>query len=322
MVRLLGQLVQDAAGDFYGVTTGLDADSRSSKKGGDHFKIDQAGDFTTVYRFCMQGGTNCPMVALGLLSCSLRMGHFYGTNQNGGAYYDGTLFQLNPTGSLKTLVSFDAANDGPTDIAFGGNGSFYGPSTYSGEYGYGTISSVTASPALPSPVQVSLSESNVASGMPVTLTWKSLQRVFCDAAAVLLTFVENNAAGSGIWTGLQTGELVDGVYNGSAVITPTETGVYFYVLTCGGSESGYSGALYVNGGKILTSTQLLTTSPVTIGSPVTLKVLHQPLNNPLGRLPVQSRSASTAWFWVRCPYPTALRASILGPRVFPLTLTC
>src|SRR5437762_2489088 len=94
-------LVQGSDGNFYG-TTGL---------GGEHylgtaFKIDPAGNLTTMHSFSGSAGEGVDPLA-GLVQAS--DGNFYGTTALGGAHYVGTLFKITPAGSLTTLYSLSGS---------------------------------------------------------------------------------------------------------------------------------------------------------------------------------------------------------------------
>lgn len=70
-------------------------------------------------------------------------GNFYGTTAAGGAYGDGTIFQLTPGGIVTNLVSFNGTNgNGPRDALLSGlDGNLYG-TTY-GSNSFGTVFQVT-----------------------------------------------------------------------------------------------------------------------------------------------------------------------------------
>lgn len=136
-------LVQGVNGDFYGTSYG------SSGIGyGSVFEVSTTGTVRTLYTFCSK--TNCsdggnPMAPL-LLAKDL---NFYGTTTSGGAYGKGTIFKLTAAGQFTTLYSFCKQTDCTDGVnAVGGltqgtNGLLYGTSAYGGEYGEGTIFSIT-----------------------------------------------------------------------------------------------------------------------------------------------------------------------------------
>ncbi len=107
---------------------------------------------TTLYSF---GGSDGSGPWAGLIQAT--DGNFYGTTTQGGAYGDGTVFKITPSGALTTLHSF-AGSDGSSPYAGliqGTDGNFYGTTYYGGAatwcYGYagcGTIFRITPSGTL------------------------------------------------------------------------------------------------------------------------------------------------------------------------------
>ncbi|MGD0134516.1 MAG: choice-of-anchor tandem repeat GloVer-containing protein, partial [Bryobacteraceae bacterium] len=88
------ELVQATNGDLYGTTT-----TGGANGGGTIFKIAPGGTLTTLYNFCSQ--TNCTdgqSPYAGLVQAT--NGYLYGTTTAGGANGDGTIFQMNPGGTL------------------------------------------------------------------------------------------------------------------------------------------------------------------------------------------------------------------------------
>jgi uncharacterized repeat protein (TIGR03803 family) len=90
-------VIQDAAGNLYGTTSGGGANG-----GGTVFELDSTGQETVLYSFCSAGGANCTdgfQPWAGLMRDAA--GDLYGTTYLGGAdyYYAGTVFKLTP-GSL------------------------------------------------------------------------------------------------------------------------------------------------------------------------------------------------------------------------------
>jgi uncharacterized repeat protein (TIGR03803 family) len=107
--------------------------------------------FTTLYSFCTK--TNCtdgvdPFAGL----VQGTDGKFYGITEGGGAYGFGTVFKINPDGTLTTLHSFcSLINNGSCvdgSLAFatlvqGTDGSFYGATWSGGTNNWGTVFSIT-----------------------------------------------------------------------------------------------------------------------------------------------------------------------------------
>jgi uncharacterized repeat protein (TIGR03803 family) len=122
----VGSLVEGNDGDFYGVTTGNQAQEGMF---GSVFQVTPAGVLTTLH--ALNGSTDGAYPAAGLAFGS--DGNFYGTTQVGGG---GTLFQVTPAGGFSVLFNFDTAegNDGyvPTNLVQHTNGLFYGVTTSGG----------------------------------------------------------------------------------------------------------------------------------------------------------------------------------------------
>jgi uncharacterized repeat protein (TIGR03803 family) len=244
-----GGLVQGPDGNFYGSTAYGGGTHGGVSGGGTIFKITPTGTLTTLIDgfFCVQLGCS-PQDTLTLGSD----GNFYSTFGAGGpvSYPErgGTAFQVTPSGAFTLLYAFCGLADCEDgQLPYGGliqgsDGKFYGTaSSRSVLNGYqtGVVYQLAPASGMAAPVQLSLSASNVALSTPVTLNWKVLN-AFSMTMQQCYAFVQNNATGAGTWTGLQTGTLSNGVYSGSATITPTANGTYTYVLTCGGIESGFA----------------------------------------------------------------------------------
>jgi len=88
-----GGLIQSSDGNLYGTTTegGANGD-------GTIFKITSSSTLTTLYTFCSQGGcTDGANPYAGLVQAT--DGNLYGTTYNGGAYNNGTVFEISPSGT-------------------------------------------------------------------------------------------------------------------------------------------------------------------------------------------------------------------------------
>ena len=182
-----GPMIEGNDGNLYGTTF----------YGGEYgegtaFMVTPAGALTTLYQFCSQ--SQCidgewPNEGMALGSD----GYFYGTTELGGDAYEneqgqiagaGTLFRLVANGTnpadLTTLFNFCNNNDcsgGDEPMAGlvqGSDGNFYGTTGLGGTEGDGVIYKLAITPALPPPVQVSLSASQVMPGRPVTASLKVL----------------------------------------------------------------------------------------------------------------------------------------------------
>ncbi len=101
-----------------------------------------AGKYKILYNF--SGGTDGGAPDAGLILDA--SGNLYGTTQIGGAYGDGTVFELtkNSNGSWteSVLYSFAGGSDGATPVdyvTFDANGNLYGTTQYGGDYSAGTV---------------------------------------------------------------------------------------------------------------------------------------------------------------------------------------
>ncbi len=77
-------------------------------------------------------------------------GNFYGTTEDGGANYVGTVFKITPSGTLTTLYSF-AGSDGANPqagLVQGSDDNFYGTAISGGANNEGTVFKVTPSGTL------------------------------------------------------------------------------------------------------------------------------------------------------------------------------
>ena len=134
-------LVQGTDGNFYGTTT-----VEGSSGGGTLFSINSSGStYTQLHSFAGATGS----YATGALVQGTD-GTFYGTTQGGGAHGDGTVFNINSSGSTYTVLRSFAGGttDGSTPYAGlveGTDGNFYGTTYSGGANNYGTVFSINAS---------------------------------------------------------------------------------------------------------------------------------------------------------------------------------
>jgi uncharacterized repeat protein (TIGR03803 family) len=123
-----GGVVQGADGSFYGMTS-----TGGTTNNGTVFKITTAGSLIMLYNFCSQASCTDGATPYGAL-IQAADGNFYGTTSAGGNKNFGTIFKINSTGTLKTLVNFHCSNascsDGifPTSLIQATDGNFYGTS--------------------------------------------------------------------------------------------------------------------------------------------------------------------------------------------------
>jgi uncharacterized repeat protein (TIGR03803 family) len=118
-------LVEGSDGNFYGATG-----QGATNSDGTVFQITPSGTLTTLYRFCSLANCVDGQYPAGLIQAT--NGNLYGTTNSGGTQNRGTVFQLTPSGTLKTLHNFcSSANcaDGNgygSYLIQGRDGNFYG----------------------------------------------------------------------------------------------------------------------------------------------------------------------------------------------------
>ncbi len=193
---------------------------------------------------------------------------------------------------FSTLYSFAGASDGAIPIASltkASDGSLYGSNVLYGAGTWGVFFKFAPSPALPPPVQLALSAQNVPAGSPVTLNWKVLN-AFSLTMQQCYAFVQGGSTAAGAWTGLQPGTYSDGVFAGSATLTPAAEGTYTYALTCGGTESGFA--------------------TLTVGAPVPLVISTAALSDGTVSIPYSSALAATGGV---PPYTWSITSGNLPP---------
>jgi len=125
-------LIQAEDGNFYGTTQvgGTYGD-------GTIFKVDSAGNVTTLHEFDGSDGANpiAPVV-------QANDGNFYGTTDWGGDYDEGAFFRIDSSGNFESLYSFTGGDDGG-DVAGGliqaTDGYLYGTTFHGGTYAGGTV---------------------------------------------------------------------------------------------------------------------------------------------------------------------------------------
>lgn len=135
-----GGLVYGADGQLYG-TTERGGDG-SGAGNGVAYKVNSAsGAYTLLAAF---GGSTTGSTPTGKLLLA-NDGNFYGTTTGGGTDGRGTIFQMQPDGTLTTVYTFtqlNAQNTGsvPTDgLVAAANGYLYGTTSAGGASGYGTV---------------------------------------------------------------------------------------------------------------------------------------------------------------------------------------
>jgi uncharacterized repeat protein (TIGR03803 family) len=133
-------LVQGSDGNFYGTTALSGAHAK-----GTVFKIDTTGSLTTLHSFSGSPGDGAVPVA-GLVQGS--DGNFYGTTASGGAFFQGTVFRMTPSGAITVLHSFNSfSSEGAVPVAGlvqASDGNFYGTTALGGQHFQGTVFRIDA----------------------------------------------------------------------------------------------------------------------------------------------------------------------------------
>ncbi len=136
------RLVQGRDGNYYGTT-----DNGGASNVGTVFRMTPSGVLTTLVEFTSYGASNKGSHPSRLVQG--RDGNFYGTTINGGTNNSGTIFKVTPGGILTTLVNFDANGVGikgslpQSGLVLGGDGNFYGTTSYGGISNKGTVFRMT-----------------------------------------------------------------------------------------------------------------------------------------------------------------------------------
>jgi uncharacterized repeat protein (TIGR03803 family) len=135
-------LVEDAAGDLYGVTN-----EGGTANFGTVFKLEASGKETILHNFSgpPDGGGDGASPSAGLIRDAV--GNLYGVTGGGGAYGAGTVFELDTDGEETLLYSFTGGSDGggpDSVLIFDPNGNLYGTtkgggSSYVCDGGCGTV---------------------------------------------------------------------------------------------------------------------------------------------------------------------------------------
>jgi uncharacterized repeat protein (TIGR03803 family) len=123
-------LVRDAAGNLYGSAVG---------GVGAIFKVAANGQTSVLYSF--KGGSD-GAGPVGLDLALDRMGNLYGTTGNGGAYAEGTIFKVAPSGKETRLYNFTGGTDGWYPVAGvvrDSSGNLYGTAQGGGAENMGVV---------------------------------------------------------------------------------------------------------------------------------------------------------------------------------------
>ncbi len=130
-----GCLVRDSAGNLYGTTTAGGANSL-----GTVFKVTSSGTESVLYSFATIPDGDNPIDGMIMDSA----GNLYGTTYGGGAYGQGTVFEITSAGSESVLYSFGAASNDGSSPYYGSlfrdsSGNLYGTTVGGGANGIGTV---------------------------------------------------------------------------------------------------------------------------------------------------------------------------------------
>jgi len=129
-------LVSNKAGDWYGTTANTYCNYSYV---GTIFEIDSAGKYTLLHSF---SGWDGAYPGSGHLTIDLA-GNLYGVTTSGGAYGEGTLYELSAKGKFSVLYSFKGGTSdgcGPWgSVVRDDSGNFYGTTYGCGSKDYGTV---------------------------------------------------------------------------------------------------------------------------------------------------------------------------------------
>jgi uncharacterized repeat protein (TIGR03803 family) len=132
-------LVQGSDGSFYGTTYYGGATTN-----GTVFRISPSGNDKLLYSFSPAPNDGCNPVGRLVQGGD---GNFYGTTENGGTNYSGTVFQITPGGSETIFYTFHGSpfdGAGPyAGLVLGSDGNFYGTTGAGGEFDLGTVFQIT-----------------------------------------------------------------------------------------------------------------------------------------------------------------------------------
>ncbi|HEY1787276.1 MAG TPA: choice-of-anchor tandem repeat GloVer-containing protein [Verrucomicrobiae bacterium] len=135
-------LVQAADGNLYGTTY-----EGGTNDYGAVFRITTNGVPTSLYSFT--GGHDGADPATGLVRAN--DGNLYGTTEDGGTNFDGTIFRISTNGALKSLYSFTDGHDGgfpEAALVQANDGNLYGTTYEGGTNGDGAVFRITTNGVL------------------------------------------------------------------------------------------------------------------------------------------------------------------------------
>ncbi|RDC64558.1 hypothetical protein AHMF7616_03172 [Adhaeribacter pallidiroseus] len=131
--------MQGSDGNFYGTAT-----SGGTYGFGTIYKITPGGTYTVLWNL---DGTNDGRYSYGSLVQGSD-GYLYGMTQGGGTYNHGTIFKINTSGTVFTVLKqLDYSTTGGSpygSLVRGKDNNFYGMTYYGGSIGYGTVFKITS----------------------------------------------------------------------------------------------------------------------------------------------------------------------------------
>src|SRR5204863_5777609 len=137
-----GGLVEANDGSFYGTTT-----SGGAFGFGTIYRVTRAGVLNSLISFSGVADGSYPQASL----IQASDGNFYGTTAQGGAFGQGTIFQMSPAGALTTLAHFDGYNGANPEAMLleSADGSLYGTTQNGGPDDQGVIFRLSVPSAAP-----------------------------------------------------------------------------------------------------------------------------------------------------------------------------
>jgi uncharacterized repeat protein (TIGR03803 family) len=141
----LAELVRDKLGNFYGTTAlGGDLSCNGGAGCGVVFKLDSAGNETVLHAF----GGGADGINPNLAGVVLDSGeNLYGTTQQGGSSGNGTVFEVNSSGTESVLLNFTGSNGASPQISGGlildSKANLYGTTPLGGAHSAGVIFRLT-----------------------------------------------------------------------------------------------------------------------------------------------------------------------------------
>ncbi|RDC63661.1 choice-of-anchor tandem repeat GloVer-containing protein [Adhaeribacter pallidiroseus] len=128
----IGSLVKHPDGNFYGVTS-YGGDNYS----GTIYRITSTGKYQVIHHYGFDAVGNTPKRSLMLG----KDGNLYGTTMNGGDWFNGTIYQVTPRGTVRALHAFSPAEEGgrASGLVQGADGYLYGMNEIGGPQNDGTI---------------------------------------------------------------------------------------------------------------------------------------------------------------------------------------